>query len=326
LIQGAGLLVKVDDAPQPIFLYPTANVRWVHESHAELAIGNMFHTVLKPASVSSAGIAGSPRMVDVGANDGFDSMLAAAYGARVVAFEPQLLCVMRLQIAIAAHPHYAHAPLLYRNLVAASPTEFYVSDGVCKGTQQYAPGGGGAGGALDWLFYYLTPFHEVEPRQVKSLVKSVRLDDAVQNDDIYLLHIDAEGAEIPVLESARALIETRKIYNVIFEWHPTRFAQFDITLARAKRVVEHLITSQHYECREASSFPAAAGSSTQQQQLPSMATVTPISSVQDLIDRYMGDAELETDLWCTRCAEFKLSAETAGGAGSPAAHECVRYN
>ena len=64
-----------------------------------------------------------------------------------------------------------------------------------------------------------------EPSQSSTVVTSVRLDTLMHADAIVeLWHIDVEGAEIPVLQSASGLLRAGRIKRVIFEvsrglWH-----------------------------------------------------------------------------------------------------------
>ena len=55
-------------------------------------------------------------------------------------------------------------------------------------------------------------------------MKSMRLGDAVQ-DDIRLLLIDVEGAEVSVLSACESLLETKIVHHAIIEWTVHRWSR-----------------------------------------------------------------------------------------------------
>ena len=52
----------------------------------------------------------------------------------------------------------------------------------------------------------------------------MRLDDAVR-DDVRLLLIDVEGAEVSVLSACESLVEMRRVEHAIIEWTVNRWAR-----------------------------------------------------------------------------------------------------
>ena len=64
----------------------------------------------------------------------------------------------------------------------------------------------------------------------KIAVKSMRLQEAVQ-DDIKLLLIDVEGAEVSVLSACESLLATRSVHHALIEWGVSRWSRFGLNVS-----------------------------------------------------------------------------------------------
>ncbi len=157
-------------------------------------------------------------VVIIGANDGFYTFASAARGCRTIAFEPQIGCLQNLYFN-ALLPIFPHPPLLYNAFV--SDTDFSVDSGTsCDGGAQFTS----QGARTSNTEYAPNEEPWTHPGSEKVSVSSMRLDDAVR-DDVRLLLIDVEGAEVSVLSACESLVETRRVEHAIIEWTVNRWAR-----------------------------------------------------------------------------------------------------
>ena len=125
-------------------------------------------------------------VVDVGANIGYFSLLAAALGHQVVAFEPMNRNVAKFWSSVETN-HFEDKITLFQNAVV-SEKGLRVA---LESTHHTNQGNGRIVGVGEW-------------------VDTVALDDLVHSD-VLLLKIDVEGFEGAVLDGARALLSRRKV-------------------------------------------------------------------------------------------------------------------
>ena len=153
-------------------------------------------------------------VLDVGANEGFYTLLSSAYGCRTVAFEPQILCVAWLDYSITLN-RFKHPPKLLNKIVSHIPLEMDVNSAICSGMNFYSQE---------------TKFELQGTAEKKSKISSVSLDEVIEanKDQVLLLHIDTEGAEIQVLMSAMNALKGNKIKNIIFEVFPKWWDRFNL--------------------------------------------------------------------------------------------------
>ena len=136
-------------------------------------------------------------IVDVGANLGYFSFMAAAMGHKVLAFEPMPRNTAKLHSGIQRNG-FAQDITLYP--YAAMNTQGWVS------LQPTHPSNQGNG-------------HIV---MGKTDTPSIRLDDFIQQE-IFFMKIDVEGFECPVLQGARRLLCQHRIRHIAMEFsHETR--------------------------------------------------------------------------------------------------------
>ena len=159
--------------------------------HAGLApwdpyVWDLFARVLRPGDL----------VVDVGANLGYFSLMAAAMGCRVIAFEPMERNVARFLASIARN---RAAITLYQNAVAHQAGRVVALRPTHAATN-YGNGQIITAGAED------------------ATTTTVRLDDVGITGTIDLLKIDVEGFELSVLDGARRLLCAGAIRRVVLEW------------------------------------------------------------------------------------------------------------
>ena len=70
----------------------------------------------------------------------------------------------------------------------------------------------------------MAPRQLVYPRAVEDIIATKRT--------ISLWHLDVEGAEVPVLASARRLFEERRVERVMLEFIPFRWPSQNISMGR----------------------------------------------------------------------------------------------
>ena len=144
-------------------------------------------------------------VVDVGANLGYFSLMAAALGHRVVAFEPMGRNAAKLQASIARNSGFDKRITLYQNAVASHADEIVFlttthASNQGNGQVRYRPAQEGRRGiyGIDYA-------------------KTVRLDDVV-DEDVLFVKIDVEGLEAEVLNGASNLLCRRIVRFIVIEF------------------------------------------------------------------------------------------------------------
>jgi FkbM family methyltransferase len=172
-------------------------------------------------------------VLDIGANEGFYSMMASAYGCRVVSFEPQPMCVALISAAIAFN-NFRHPVKLINRVVQNQKVEFWAPNEQCSGVVQYIK------------------TKDDEKNSNDQLVKSATIDDIVEANGgsrVILAHMDVEGAEIRVLESGLKSIQAKKIDNFVVEVNFGRWQNYGVTVEHARSVLEQVRTGGDFVCR-----------------------------------------------------------------------------
>lgn len=152
---------------------------------------------------------GSSTMVDVGANIGWHTLVAARVARRVWAFEPEP----------------SNVALLRRNVELNRLGNVTV---VPKAVADHA-------GTIDlWLSETSAGHHSTSHvvGRRKLQVPSTTLDTEFPVETIDVLKIDTEGAEPQVLAGAEALIASRRIKNIVLEWKPEAWVPRDVLSER----------------------------------------------------------------------------------------------
>jgi FkbM family methyltransferase len=227
----------------------------------ETNIRHLFREILGSPVLGCSKHVNDGVVLDVGANEGFYGLLSSAYGCRTISFEPQPTCVTWLSWAAAAN-QFKHPLKVIQKIVSKDGNaKFKVPRKGCSGMTQYLPGMDGT----------------VE-------IGSIPLDDVVEENgsEVLVVHMDVEGAEIHVLESAVTSIQQKKIKNVIFEMNYARWPAYGVTNDHALATMEQLIKSG-YVCRDLKDVGI---------RYP-LQSITPFESFTKL--RY----ESESDIWCT---------------------------
>ena len=181
-------------------------------------------------------------VVNVGANDGFYTLASSVRGCKTISFEPQIGCLQNLYFS-AMFPTMANPPLIYNAFL--SDANFSVDSGTsCDGGAQFTTKGARSSNR-DY-----TPDQEpwVHPGSEKFPVKSMQLGEVLQND-IKLLLIDVEGAEVSVLNACETLLETRSVHHAIIEWVVGRWSRFGIDVAAGSLRAVAIAKKARWECR-----------------------------------------------------------------------------
>jgi len=140
-------------------------------------------------------------VVDVGANLGYFSLMAAAMGCQVVAFEPMERNLARFLASIARNDGFAARITVYQNAVAHHSGRVVA----LRPTQASTNFGNGqiVGVAQDSDAY----------------VQTVRLDDVLSpTQTVELLKLDVEGFELSALDGARSLLCSGAVRHIVLEW------------------------------------------------------------------------------------------------------------
>ncbi|KXZ44774.1 hypothetical protein GPECTOR_62g889 [Gonium pectorale] len=164
----------------------------------------------------------APLVVDVGANFGYFTLLAASMGCRVIAVEPVPRFLAFLHWSLAANglrPTVSTDPTASPPAGAADPpavtvVERIVSDLAGLNLTISVPRKG------VWGTANVASLHppDVEPESI--VVPTVRLDDIVRDESVALLKVDVEGYEPSVFRSATSLVRSGRAEHIVFEYTP----------------------------------------------------------------------------------------------------------
>lgn len=171
----------------------------------------------------------APLVVDVGAHIGWFSLLAASYGCRVVAFEPQPHAHMFLNASIALNGFQDRIRLVRAAVTDAGPAP----------SAEGAEAGGGAGSKIakvrmvnshgwNWdLTEVARPGDDGSADDGREGFEAdvARIDDEVRGEDVLLFKIDAEGEEGAVLRSAERLLREGEVTALLIESKATGNAE-----------------------------------------------------------------------------------------------------
>ena len=241
-LTGSPQLLGEPLAPRPIRMPRSvpviATVRFLLAK--ELDIFRMTRRVLKHHCARSGAT-----FVDSGHNEGSWSLMAAAYGCNVLAIDPQPHCGDLLRAA--AIESGLTGRITMRNHVLAvdqgnttAITNFIVRVDQCHGTSAFKPGGI----VTDSTLPGRSAIRDIERRTPRSraheagssqfaTVTPISVDSLLAKRDgvVELWHLDVEGGEVGVLESAAtALRGGQGIRRVMLEFMPWRWANFNVEL------------------------------------------------------------------------------------------------
>lgn len=151
-------------------------------------------------------------VIDVGMNDGFYTMLSAAMGCKVYAFEVQQMCVEIAYDFVARNHfedtvHIFHQPVSAHNGEAMAIPHFEACDG------GFSFSGGFANATTGTRIGHLNL-----PVRAKSVLRAIALDTFVHSGTVVdILKIDTEGHEPHVLQGALGLYKSRAIRQTWLE-------------------------------------------------------------------------------------------------------------
>eukprot|EP00878_Enallax_costatus_P032966 GHUV01036326.1.p1 GENE.GHUV01036326.1~~GHUV01036326.1.p1 ORF type:complete len:391 (+),score=73.39 GHUV01036326.1:262-1434(+) len=184
------------------------------EGVLEVGISQVFYTLLS-GRCSSTGPGGL--VVDVGANFGWFSLLAAKLGCRVVAWEPvpQFLAFLSHNLA---RNNLSHKVEVRPTVVAKPP-------GSKKVVVIPSHGIWGTAGIAGLNVDPVAGGRVAELQQVE--VVSEGLDNVLAGQHVDLMKIDVEGYEPDVLATATGLLAARAIDNIVLEYSPGVYERAD---------------------------------------------------------------------------------------------------
>jgi len=155
-------------------------------------------------------------VIDVGMNDGFYTMLSAAMGCKVYAFEVQQMCV-EIAYDFVARNHFEdtvnifHQPVSAHNGEAIAIPHFEACDGGFSFSGAFANATNGT-----------RIGHLNLPVRAKPVLRAIALDTFVPSGTVIeILKIDTEGHESQVLQGALGLYKSRAIRRTWLEAFPT---------------------------------------------------------------------------------------------------------
>lgn len=186
-----------------------AALRLVNTKSSERTVFNILLHLFKTICPQSNG---TKTFVDSGANEGIYSLVAAAYGCKVIAIEPQRECVRLMQ---AAFKQTGLAATIVQRILSPFPTGAYVPIDQCHGTAQYLL-------SDQKMSNSILPGRKQLGRKPHGLewINSTRLDAIV--DVVNIWHLDGEGSEVEMIKSTNmSRVQHATIEVIPFRWSST---------------------------------------------------------------------------------------------------------
>ena len=183
------------------------------EQGAELQIGDIFESVLRASSAH-------PIVLDIGANAGYFTLLAASLGASVYAFELQPTCVDHIRQRLDANTGLGSRVHLFQ-MGLGDPAVVSAPPGACEG-------GFGLTGLSKAARTPRMRARERDLRPAASALGHATVitppSAVIQNGwTLDLVKIDTEGGEVGVLKHMLALVDQQRVKNVVVEILPARW-------------------------------------------------------------------------------------------------------
>jgi len=266
----------------PIVLKKEDTLAWLREGKSELKIQQIIRNILAstPKSKSSDDATTATRkiVINVGAHECFFCVIFALNGYRVYAVEPLPKCVTGIQETFSLYPQdVVDRVSLYNNYVSDYFFEIETPANLCSGKFSMARDDMG----LD--------------RSPKTKVGAIRLSEIVIDPGVIdFLAIDTEGAEIPVLSSARPIFRNRIVNNIVFEYTPMWYrTRMNHSLESAVRLLEEIISLQRYRCYLLRDFSGSVANTSQ-------------IDIRTLFqeDWSTNSTHGQSDIYCTRCKSW----------------------
>lgn len=154
-------------------------------------------------------------VVDVGANRGYYTLLAASYGHDVLAFEPQPHCNALLSAAVLLSGLACHVDVRGSFASDDKGADMNVLRRTgCTGTFPNDDHDG-------WASGFRKPLRELAGADDVVRVFGERIDEAIVAPEVNvrLMKIDAEGHEASALQSARSLLRQSRVDNLLIEFN-----------------------------------------------------------------------------------------------------------
>jgi len=243
------MILTFMDKPLPVYgVYNHLVPNWLNRQANEKLIIQSMHEVANNAKCLEKGpMDQRPLFLDVGANEGYFTLLPIAYGCRAMTFDGQPQCIRKLHLSLALNYHLPGEATIYNNIVMDSAGQtLEVSELTCGGRVS-ARGENGA---------FVEP--GTRPGGGKIRVSSVVLDDMVPAGQIVEgMHLDTEGVEPLILESGKSLFSEGRVKHLFIEFSPMwyRVAHF---ANRVESIFTTYLNPNTYECRQMKSGKLAA--------------------------------------------------------------------
>ena len=275
--------------PRPVWLVDSKNARSQLRYQSNARTERMIRWTLRfllgeRGLCRDAGGEVPPLALDVGANEGMYTLLMAAYGCRVVSWEPQPACMRPLIVSVAVNA-FEHSPRLLNKVASSDPTAVFKvhRHGRCRGDHSFKDN--------------IRMSNASKPRTDDVVaVGSTSVDAAVSAEEadagvrtrIAVLHIDVEGAEISVLRSA--LTHIPLVDNLFVEVNVGRWKNFGVTTDEGASLIEQVVASGGLACRDLNAAQASHPLN-----LPVITNLT----------EHIHSLDRETDMWCTSLSDLK---------------------
>lgn len=196
-----------DTDPEPIFMPYNDHLTFYETNLNEQKIIHILRYVLSIENRPDVDLV----VLDMGINDGYISALSAAYGYVVLSVDAQPECVRRFAFAKAVNRW--KKVKVFNNIVMNEEKRMSIPNGVC---------GGGS------RFQGKTPKLDLKRGMVANIsgntqVSSMTIDSIVPTEKVLFFHLDVEGAELSVLESASRLLRQGRLTHLVWEFAPHRW-------------------------------------------------------------------------------------------------------
>jgi FkbM family methyltransferase len=187
------------------------------------------------------------RVIDVGSNGGFYSLLSRALGCEVLAVDAQPRCLQRLASAAAVNGWADGWSTQWTAVSDVRGLTIEVGATKCSGLWAVRDAGWINDESASKTTVAAQPLTDLVADWAPALLRD-RPEDAREDDDVgvAVLKVDAEGSEVAVLASALPLLQKRRIHAILGEFVPARTRAIS-----PWPTIEHTLTTMHtagYRC------------------------------------------------------------------------------
>lgn len=216
----------------------------------ELQITQLLGKILLTKSAAKARHGKSKGLVlDLGMNNGWYTLLSAAQGFEVLAFEPQKFCIATVQAALALNTYrYPNIGERVQIKNAAGADQASVQSGATIQAEDALCDGGFGFSSLHGTHRQIKGMFHSSSSTIPTKQFSREYSTAISKyTTITFLKVDTEGAELGLLHDLLPLFKSGKIEHAVIEVIPHLWTGPSYTITQAVEMINTILTDEKYE-------------------------------------------------------------------------------